>query len=141
VNAAADRGTVLRTLPESRWRDRAILSAIAESLRAEHPCMGPLDARRLEAGLAEARALISRGTVDPHLLAAAYASGIVRSRPLRPGSAALALAAAVVALRLKGLGLTAPEAETVAVFRDLEEGAIGPAELRAWLSRACGSID
>ena len=101
-------------MPAARWRDRAILSAMALSLRAEHPGIGPLDTHRLEAALAEARALISRGVSDPYLLAAAYASGIVRARPLRPGSAALALAAAFVALRPKGLRLAAAELETAA---------------------------
>ena len=128
-------------MPAARWRDRAILSAMALSLRAEHPGIGPLDTHRLEAALAEARALISRGVSDPYLLAAAYASGIVRARPLRPGSAALALPAAVVALRLEGLRLVASEVETAAVFRDLEDGAIGAAELEAWLAGASAPVD
>jgi prophage maintenance system killer protein len=135
-----DRAAVARVAPGTRWRDRAILSAMALSLRAECPGMGPLDIRRLEAALAEARALISRGVGDPYRLAAAYASGIVRARPLRPGSAALALAAAFVALRLKGLRLVAAEVETAAVFRDLEDGAIGAAELEAWLIGASAPI-
>ena len=64
------------------------------SAGAEQRAMGRCTAH----ALAGARALISRGVSDPYLLAAAYASGIVRARPLRPGSAALALAAAFVAL-------------------------------------------
>ena len=67
-------------------------------------------AGELEAALAEARALISRGVSDPYLLAAAYASGIVLARPLRPAPAPLAPAAASDEPLLHDLPLVASEA-------------------------------
>ena len=130
-----------RALKPPRWRDGAILMALARALQAEHPCMGRLiDTAKLEAGLSDARALMEAGVVDPYRLAAAYASGLMRAKPLACGTAALALAAIYVMLRVQGLRLAVSEVEAVAVLRDLEQGLIGPAEIEAWTRRSAQPV-
>lgn len=133
VPAGSETGAAVRA---PRWRDQAVLAAIAGILRADHSAMGPLDRGRLEDGLAGARSMMIRGAADPFALAASYACGIAKARPLDPGSGALALAAVIVALGLRGFRLAAEEVETAATFRDLERDAVGFEDLKAWLAAA-----
>ncbi|MEE9140595.1 MAG: Fic family protein [Alphaproteobacteria bacterium] len=129
-------GARVRTVTRPRWRDLEAICAMHAALAAEHGLAGGRRrARRLERSLAEPRKLMVEGVTDARRIAASYCAAVVRARPFSQGNGALALAAACAVLRLGGYRLAAPEAEAVAVIRDLEAGEIGEPELEAWMAR------
>ncbi len=129
---------VTRMQPTSppQWRDEGALKAMQGALAAEHGLApGTADDRLLQESLAEARGMMTAGASEPRRHAAAYCAGIVRLCPFAGGNAALALMSLYVTLRLGGYRLAAPEAEAVAVIRDLEAGEIDRARLEVWIER------
>lgn len=85
--------------------------------------------------MARARHLEAYGSPNVFELAAAYAFGIVRNPPFVDGNKRTALVASFVLLEINGWPVSADEAGTVVVFRDLAAGAMEEATLAAWLER------
>ncbi len=121
-------------MTEPRWLDRRIVVALHDVQLVRHGGAGGIrDAGLLESALARSRNLYSYGETDHCVLAAAYASGIVRNHPFVDGNKRTAFVTAALFLQENGLRLTAPEAEAVVMTLGLASGEMPEEGFAAWL--------
>jgi death-on-curing protein len=119
---------------EPVWVLRSVIEAVHEAQLAEHGgASGLLDPALLESALARPLNLRAYGQGDICMLAAAYASGIVRNHPFIDGNKRTGFLAAYVFLRLNGLDLTASEASAAEVMLALASGEMSEDEFAGWL--------
>lgn len=111
----------------------AMQGALSAKLHGHAAASRAVTLAELDACLERPRALIRSGQDSPTRLAASYATALCRSRPFASGNMALALMAAFVVLRLRGLDLTTPEVEAAAAIRALAERQISEPEFARWL--------
>lgn len=122
-------------VPDPRWLDRTIIDAMHLDLVREHGGRsGVRDEKALEWALARPR---SRAAIEPTCdlaaLAAVYGRGLATSRAYADGNKRIAFAVMYAFLGLNGRAIVAPEPAIVRLMCDLASGAVGEAELAAWL--------
>jgi death-on-curing protein len=119
---------------EPVWLLRSVIDAVHEAQLAEHGgASGLRDAALLDSALARPLNLHAYGQGDICVLAAAYASGIVRNHPFVDGNKRTAFLVAYVFLRLNGLDLTATETSAAEVMLALASGEMSEDEFAGWL--------
>ncbi len=119
---------------EPVWVLHSVIEAVHDAQLAEHGgASGIRDAALLDSALARPLNLHAYGQGDICMLAAAYASGIVRNHPFVDGNKRTAFLAAYVFLRLNGLDLTAGEASAVKAMLALASGDMKEDEFASWL--------
>ncbi|WP_377819037.1 type II toxin-antitoxin system death-on-curing family toxin [Acidicapsa dinghuensis] len=113
---------------------QTIISAHEETLAEHGGLTGIRDKGLLESALARPQNLVAYSEIAPSLqrLAAAYAYGIASCHPFADGNKRAALIASLTFLRLKGLEVTANQAERYRVFYDLAAGDMSEEELTRW---------
>lgn len=117
------------------WIRLDVVLAIHRRQLAEHGgAEGVRDAGLLESALARPRNLFSYGEApDLAVLAAAYASGIIRNHPFVDGNKRTAYVACRTFLILNGQDIAATREEKYEAFLHLAEGRLSEAELAACL--------
>jgi death on curing protein len=116
------------------WVLTSVIVAIHDAQLAEHGgAPGTRGEGALEYALARPKNMRAYGETDICLLAAAYASGIVRNHPFVDGNKRTAFLAAYVFLGLNGLDLAADEAEAAAIMLALASGDMKEAAFADWL--------
>ena len=123
-------------MPEPTWVRQDIVLAIHQRQLAEHGGgQGLRDAGLLESALARPRNLWAYADPRPDAaaLAASYASGIVKNHPFVDGNKRTGLVTCRTFLILNGWDVDASAEEKYVTFASLAAGAIGEAELAAWL--------
>ncbi len=119
---------------EPRWLDLRIIVALHDVQLVRHGGAGGIrDAGLLESALARPRNLHAYDEADHCVLAAAYASGIVRNHPFVDGNKRTGFIAAALFLQENGLRLDAPEAEAVVMTLGLASGEMPEQGFAAWL--------
>jgi death on curing protein len=119
---------------EPVWVLRSVIDAAHDAQLVEHGgAPGLRDAGLLESALARPKNIHAYGEADLFVLAAAYASGIVRNHPFVDGNKRTAFLAAYVFLRINGLHLVADEVDAAAAVLALASGATSDVDFSAWL--------
>jgi death on curing protein len=119
---------------EPDWLEPDILLLLhREALAVHGGADGLRDPGLLDSALARPRNLHAYGEADPIVLAAAYASGIVRNHPFVDGNKRAGFIAAVIFLEINGIATDLPEAEAIAAMLDLAAGDLPEAGFAAWL--------
>ena len=123
------------------WLDYRIIVALHDVQLARHGGAGGIrDLGLLESALARPLNRDGYGESDLHVLAAAYAFGIVRNHPFVDGNKRTGFVAAALFLEENGLSLVAPEPEAVVMTLGLASGEMPEAGFAAWLRDRTESI-
>lgn len=124
-------------MKEPFWLSLDFIRGLHLMLLAEHGGLpGVRDEGLLESALARPKQIFSYAdTLDLHLLAAAYAAGIIRNHPFADGNKRTGFAAAAVFLDCNGKELNAPEAEATIIVTALAAGEIEMEEFAGWLRK------
>ncbi len=96
---------------------------------------GMRDSGLLESALDRPRNLLSYGTEDLHLLAAAYSHGIVKNHPFVDGNKRVAFVLARVFLGLNGIAFDPPEEEAVVMVEGLAAGDVTQELFGDWVRK------
>ncbi len=121
-------------MSEPRWLSRTVNLQIHSEQIAEHGGKaGIRDEGLLESALGRAEMKAYYGETDLALLAAAYAFGISRSRPLLDGNKRTAFLAMELFLAKNGFVLTATDQDSVLTFLNLAAGEMSEEELSTWI--------
>ena len=107
-------------------------SAHSEQLAEHGGGDGIRDLALLDSAMARPRNLAAYGDPDAAALAAAYACGIARNRPLVDGNKRTAAVVSETFLVLNGYRLTATDAELVVAFVALAAGELSEEEMADW---------
>ena len=120
---------------ETRWLTRLVVDAIHTDQIREHGGLpGIRDENALESALARPQHQWHYAdTTDMPTLAAAYAFGFVKNRPYRDGNKRIGFLAMMTFLGLNGRELEATDAEVVAEFTALADGAVSEEQLADWI--------
>ncbi len=122
-------------MSEPKWLDRQAVRAIHDEQLAEHGgSSGLRDAGLLESALARAPNAWSYGETNLAVLAALYASGIVRNHPFVDGNKRAGFLAAYTFLYVNGFELIADEGEVVVHTIALAAGELDDGAYGAWLA-------
>jgi death-on-curing protein len=125
-------------MSQPRWvRIKELLILHAESLAAFGGAEGLRDRGLLESALARPQNLFHYGAEDLHMLAAAYAFGVVKNHPFVDGNKRAAFLACGLFLELNGLFLHAEPDVATAAMLALAAGELDEEEFAAWLRDAC----
>lgn len=120
------------------WIRKDVALVFHNEQLAEHGgSPGIRDEELLESALACPKNLAAYSGKAPSLfrLAAAYASGIVRSHPFVDGNKRTALVVAVAFLELNGIRFDATQEETFLTIYELATGRVSEEQLTEWLER------
>lgn len=121
-------------MKEPAWVLRSVIEAVHDAQLAEHGgAPGLRDSGLLDSALARPMNLHAYGEADVIVLAAAYASAIIRNHPFVDGNKRSAFLAAYVFLRLNGFDLIADEVEATTAILSLASGATTEADFASWL--------
>jgi death-on-curing protein len=122
---------------EPRWLTRLIVDAIHSELLLEHGGAAGIAAGGddlLESALARPKnRLAHEPDSDLAALAAAYLFGLVKNHAYVDGNKRVGFASAATFLRLNGLRLTAPEADTYDAVIEVVEGSRAEPDLADWI--------
>ena len=121
--------------PEPRWLSRLVVDAIHIDQLHEHGGLaGVRDENVLESALARPKQKWhDGGRTDLPMLAAAYAFGLVTSRPYRDGNKRVGVLAMITFLGVNGHDFHATEADVVAEFLALAAGRVPEEDLADWI--------
>ena len=121
-------------MKEPAWVLRSVIEAVHDAQLAEHGgAPGLRDSGLLDSALARPMNLHAYGEADVIVLAAAYASAIIRNHPFVDGNKRSAFLAAYVLLRLNGFDLVADEVAATTAILSLASGATTEADFASWL--------
>lgn len=126
-------------MSEPRWLPRLAVEAMhLDQLRQHGGATGLRDEGLLESALARPR---QRWAYEPDaglpVMAATYASGILRNHPFVDGNKRTAFLAMTVFLAMNGLDFQAEEAEVVRVILDAAAGDLDEEGLADWIEASC----
>lgn len=125
-----------RRRPEPQWLTRVVVDAIHNDQLREHGGLrGIRDENLLESALARPRQKwhYADNKADVFMPAAAYAFGLVKNHPYRDGNKRIGFLAMMTFLGLNGRELEATDAEVVAEFTALADGAVSEEHLADWI--------
>lgn len=124
-----------RSRSEPTWLTRLVVDAIHHDQLREHGGLaGIRDENLLESALARPQHKWHYAKhVDLATLAAAYGFGLVRSHPYQDGNKRIGFLSMVTFLDLNGYEFEATDADVVAEFVALAEGAVSEAALADWI--------
>jgi death-on-curing protein len=120
---------------EPGWLSRMVVDAIhTDQLREHGGLAGVRDENLLESALARPRQKWHYSEkADVPALAAAYAFGLINNHPYRDGNKRIGFLAMVTFLGMNGYELTAADAEVIAEFIALAQGAESEDALTDWI--------
>lgn len=119
---------------EPFWLTRQMIVAIHDEQLAIHcGASGLRDEGMLESALDRPKNKWSYENADLAELAAAYAFGIARNRPIVDGNKRTSLLALYTFLGVNGIDFVVPEAEAAAMILSLAAGEVGEQSLVRWI--------
>lgn len=110
-----------------------VLDAHSEQLAIFGGPDGVRDRGLLESAVDRPRNKVAYGETDLPALAAAYAFGIARNRPLVDGNKRAAFASIIMFLAINDIDFLAPEAQATVIILDLAAGEVSEESLARWI--------
>ena len=110
-----------------------VLDAHSEQLAIFGGPDGVRDRGLLESAVDRPRNKFAYGETDLPALAAAYAFGIARNRPLVDGNKRAAFASIIMFLAINDIDFLAPEAQATVIILDLAAGEVSEESLARWI--------
>lgn len=123
---------------EPVWISREAILATQEALLERFGGLGGIrDEGLFDSALNRPKHLFAYGESSVLVMAAAYASGIVKNHPFLDGNKRAGFMAAYIFLEVNGYSFQASEEEVVERTLALAAGAISEAEYAVWLEKSC----